>query len=106
VVWGSAVHKTAEKEVRHVQQSSPITYFDRKLVLTLGSTSHLSYKEDGNDIWLTVRPDVFFLDIRDAVRYAQLDAKGLTINHLVENRPGTTFNFDHQTLKSSLDQMN
>jgi hypothetical protein len=68
-------------------------------------TDHLSYKEEDNDIWLIVRTDVFFLDIRDAVRAAQLDARGRTFTYLVEDRGTQTFNFDKQTLKGSLAKM-
>jgi hypothetical protein len=61
--------------------------------------NHPSYREDGNDIRLIVRPDVFFLDIRDSVRAAQLENRTLTY---LERR----YKFDKQSLKESLDRMN
>ncbi len=78
-----------------------------RTVLANGRPSdHLLHTDDGVDLWLKVRSDVLFLDIRDAVRSAGLDQRGLSLEYLVEGRKGKTFAFDRSALKTSLDEMN
>jgi hypothetical protein len=60
---------------------------------------HLSYCEHDNGIWLIVRPDVLFLDIRDSVRAAQLENKTLAFMK-------RSYKFDKQSLKECLVRMN
>jgi hypothetical protein len=64
---------------------------------TLGKTmsggrpvQHLGVKRDSEgNLWMTVRPDVLFLDIRDAVRETRLLDRGLTFSFMSEDRPET-----------------
>lgn len=79
--------------------------FLQKVLASGRPPNHLSLSDDGVDLWLTVRPDVLFLDIRDAVRSARLDQRGLSLKYLVEDRK-KTFIFDRSALKASLDKMN
>jgi hypothetical protein len=62
-------------------------------------SDHLLSREDGNVIWLTVRPDVLFLDIGDCVRAAHLENRTLTYLN-------QRFNFDKRSRKASFDNMN
>ncbi len=64
---------------------------------------HLSYRDDGTNLLFTVRPEILFLDIRDAVRAADIDRRGLSLQYLIEQSKGT-FAFDRLALKTSLDQ--
>ncbi|HSB79738.1 MAG TPA: hypothetical protein VLM91_13230 [Candidatus Methylomirabilis sp.] len=66
---------------------------------------HLCHQDDGTDLWLKVRPEILFLDIRDAVLAARLDQRGLSLKYLVEDRK-EAFGFDKAVLKSTLDRMN
>lgn len=63
---------------------------------------HLAHWQTGPDLWMRVRPDVLFVDFRDSIRAAKLEHRGLSLRHLVEDRP-TTFPFNHSTLKALLD---
>lgn len=63
---------------------------------------HLSASSDINgDIWMTLRTDVLFLDLRDAVNDAKLLCRGLNLNFLAEDRI-QTFNFNATDLESQL----
>lgn len=54
---------------------------------------HLRVSQDaGGNIWMFVRPDVLFLDLRDSVRDANLLGRGLAFPFMSEDRPAT-FNF-------------
>jgi len=68
-------------------------------------SGHLSHFDDGTDLWVTVRPEILFMDVRDAVKSARLDQRVLTLRYLVEIRKGT-FGFYRAALKASLDRMN
>ena len=52
----------------------------------------VSRDADGN-IWMLVRPDVLFLDLRDSIREANLLGRGLAFQFMSEDRP-VTFNFN------------
>ena len=65
---------------------------------------HLSASSDinGDNIpWITLRTDVLFLDLRDAVNDAKLLYRGLNLNFLAEDRI-QTFNFNATDLGSQL----
>ncbi|MBN1607485.1 MAG: hypothetical protein JW940_12680 [Polyangiaceae bacterium] len=64
---------------------------------TIDRRGHLACCVTGAEIWVRVRPDVLFVDLRDAIRSAQLEHRGLTLQHIVEDRP-ETFAFDQSTL--------
>ncbi len=55
------------------------------------------------DLWLKVRTDTLFLDVRDAVRTAGLDQGGHVLTHLTAN---DVFKFDAASLTESLQRMN
>ncbi len=58
-------------------------------VLTGGRPrDHLQRRKDGSDIWIKVRTDVLFLDIRDSIRGANILARGLTLRYLERPRSG------------------
>ena len=62
---------------------------------------HLSYWIDCNDLWLKVRPDVLFVDLRDAARAARLEQRGLTLTYLGP----VAFPFTREALREALDNM-
>lgn len=63
---------------------------------------HLSASSDMNgDIWMTLRTDVLFLDLRDAVNNAKLLGRGLNLNFMSEDRI-QTFNFNATDLENEL----
>jgi hypothetical protein len=65
---------------------------------------HLGYKEDevGN-IWLLVRPDLIFLDLKLAVERSNLLGRGLIFKSLVRPRPSQSeYQFDSAALKTAL----
>jgi hypothetical protein len=80
-------------------------FFLRNVLASGRPSDHLFHRDDGTSVWLIVRPEILFLDIRDAVRAARLDQRGLILKYLIEDRKAT-FRFDRAALKASLDQMN
>jgi hypothetical protein len=75
-------------------------FFLRTVLSPRRPPDHLSsYREHSNDIWLIMRPDVLFLDIRDSVRAAHLENRTLTPLK-------RSYKFDKQSLKDCLDRMN
>jgi hypothetical protein len=68
-----------------------------------GRRDHLSVQESERAIWLKVRTDLFFVDLRDAVRVVGLDRDGLILRHLTAN---DVFKFDHSALRTALLEMN
>lgn len=74
---------------------------------------HLGYARDQQrDLWLCVRPDVLFLDLKNAITESGLLGKGLTFTHLTRPRvkvhaqkkklPGPFYQFDSAALENSL----
>ena len=69
------------------------------------SLDHLSYRFDSDDdLILIVNPGALFRGIREAVRKANLLARGLTINHLIRPRPSRkdSYKFDLSQLEQAL----
>src|SRR5262245_21492129 len=65
-------------------------------------SQHLKASRDAAaNIWLTVRPDVLFLDFRDSIREANLLGRGLAFRFMSEDR-STTFNFTASDAMASL----
>jgi thiamine pyrophosphokinase len=79
--------------------------FLRTVLASERPSSHLSCIAGDHDLLLIVRSDVLFLDIRDAVRSARLDQRGLSLKYLVEGGK-KTFGFDRSALVASLEEMN
>jgi hypothetical protein len=65
---------------------------------------HLGYKEDrSGNVWLLVRPDVIFLDLKTAVERSSLLGRGLSFDYLRRGGPGASnYQFDSSALKSVL----
>lgn len=65
---------------------------------------HLGYKEDSSgNVWLLVRPDVIFLDLKTAVERSSLLGRGLSFDYLRRGGPGgSNYRFDSSALKSVL----
>lgn len=65
---------------------------------------HLGFKIDSSgNIWMLVRPDLMFLDIKNAVERSNLLTLGLSFTYL--DRPGSgrlNYKFDSSTLNSAL----
>ncbi len=81
--------------------------FGRHLSKTIKSRSrrHLSFSRDqDNDIWLAVYPDVLFLDLKRSIMKANLFNRGLSFTSLVRpKKPLHPFyQFNSQSLESSL----
>jgi hypothetical protein len=56
-------------------------------------SQHLGVTSDSaGNLWMTVRPDVLFLDVRDSIRDADLLNRGLAFHFMAEDRQ-QTFNF-------------
>jgi hypothetical protein len=68
-----------------------------------GRLDHLSFEENTHAIWLKVRTDVLFVDLRDAVRAVGLDREGLILRHLTAN---DAFEFDRLAMRAALEKMN
>jgi hypothetical protein len=63
---------------------------------------HLKVSRDaGGNLWMVVRPDVLFLDLRDSIREANLLGRGLVFPFMTEDRPAT-FNFGTNDAESAL----
>jgi hypothetical protein len=58
--------------------------------------------EPNRDIWLRVRPEVLFMDIRDAVREASLCDRGLTLEYLRRPGPKGLYAFSGDALERAL----
>lgn len=68
-------------------------------------SDHLkAWKDTNGDLWMTVRTDVLFLDIRDALRCARLLNRGLTLHYLSRPRATTSphYQFSAADLESQL----
>jgi hypothetical protein len=64
---------------------------------------HLAQSRDQNhDLWLKVRTDALFVDIRDSVRAANLLGRGLTISNLIRPRVTGTYQFSGAQLEQAL----
>jgi len=63
---------------------------------------HLSHRDDGSVLWVTVRPEVLFLDLCAALDAIQLATRGLVLRYLVENRK-ETFAFDRSALLAAFE---
>jgi hypothetical protein len=65
---------------------------------------HLGYKGDSSgNVWLLVRTDLLFLDLKDAVERSALLKRGLSFAHLVRPGPGDAYyQFDSIALKAAL----
>jgi len=65
---------------------------------------HLGYKDDpSGNVWLLVRTDLMFLDLKDAVERSSLLGRGLSFAHLVRAGPGRSdYQFDSAALKAAL----
>jgi hypothetical protein len=97
VAWTAS---SCEGTVCHPSLAPLRTSFTLDTILSGGRPSdHPLSREDGNVIWLTVRPDLLFLDIRDSVRAAHLEHSTLTYLNQRSN-------FDKQSRKASLDNLN
>jgi len=57
--------------------------------------------QDG-DIWISVLPQVLFLDVQVAMRQARLLDRGLTLQYFSRGSGGGTYNFDSGALRSAL----
>lgn len=65
-------------------------------------THHLSAKRDADgNLWITVMPDVFFLDLRDSIQEIDLVRNGSTFEHMVEDR-WETFTFSSSDAETAL----
>jgi hypothetical protein len=65
-------------------------------------TQHLSVSRDAaGNVWMVVRPDVLFLDLRDSIREANLLGRGLVFPFMSEDRLAT-FNFSASDAESAL----
>ena len=63
---------------------------------------HLSVSGDtAGNVWMVVRPDVLFLDVRDSIREANLLGRGFTFPFMSEDRM-QTFNFSTTDAESAL----
>jgi len=68
-------------------------------------SDHLkAWKDDDNDLWMKVRTDVLFLDIREAVQGAGLLNRGLTLHYLSRPRSSESphYQFSSVDLQSQL----
>ena len=59
-------------------------------------------KDESGDLWMKVRTDVLFLDIRDAIRDADLLNGDLTLKHLSRSSGGKHYQFSSGDLESRL----
>ena len=78
-------------------------FLDR--VLAAGRPAdHLRQSRDENrDLWLRVRTDILYLDVRDSIREANLLGRGLTLKHLERPRnSGNQYEFSSTELESAL----
>jgi hypothetical protein len=50
-------------------------------------------RDDDRNLWMTVRPDVVFVDVRDSIRDVDLLSRGLTFSFMEERSP-RTFDFN------------
>jgi hypothetical protein len=68
-------------------------------------TVHLGYTEDqSGNIWLLVRPDLFFLDLKSAVERSNLLGRELSFVYLRRGGTnGSAYQFDSSSLKSALE---
>lgn len=63
---------------------------------------HLAASRDAaGNLWIVVRPDVLFLDLRDSIREANILGRGLTFSFMSDDR-NATFNFSAADAESSL----
>lgn len=62
---------------------------------------HLSLALDNGDLWMTVRPDVLFIDLRDSIASSKLLNRGLTFTFMSEDRPDT-FSFTAAAAETAL----
>jgi hypothetical protein len=66
-------------------------------------SSHLRLIVDqGGDLWLTVLPQVLFLDIRDSMQEARLVDRGLTLSYLSRKGAGGNYSFESSALCCAL----
>lgn len=66
---------------------------------------HLGYQRDQqNDLWLGVCPDILFLDIDNAITSSNLLEKGLAFEYLArgKNRSNSYYDFDSSALENCL----
>jgi hypothetical protein len=64
---------------------------------------HLEQMRDQKqDLWLKVRTDILFLDIRDSVRSAHLLGRGLSLTSLARPRAKGTYEFSGSQLQQAL----
>jgi hypothetical protein len=64
---------------------------------------HLGQSRDSNgDLWLKVRTDTLFMDIRDSIRAANLLGRGLTFAHLLRPRRKAAYSFSGAELERAL----
>lgn len=66
---------------------------------------HLRKNRDSNrDLWLKVRTDILYLDIRDSIRSASLLGRGLTLSYLARpHRAGRGYQFTSNQLEASFE---
>ena len=70
---------------------------------TQSRTGHLVKSRDQNqDLWLKVRTDILFVDVRESIRAANLLGRGLTITNLVRPRGNGTYQFSSVQLEQAL----
>ena len=70
---------------------------------TQARTGHLVKSRDQNkDLWLKVRTDILFVDVRDSIRAANLLGRGLSIANLVRPRGNGTYQFSSAQLEQAL----
>lgn len=64
---------------------------------------HLALSKEANgDLWLEVRTDILFTDIRDSIRAANLLGRGLSITHLARPRGKAAYAFTAFDLERAL----
>jgi hypothetical protein len=64
---------------------------------------HLSLSVDSGDLWITVRTEILFIDLRDAVAASRLLHRGLRLSFMAEDRPAT-FNVSAAEAETALRQ--
>ncbi len=70
---------------------------------TPNRTGHLvQSRDESGDLWLKVRTDVLFVDVRESIRTANLLGRGLSIVHLVRPRGSGTYQFSSAQLEQAL----